>query len=271
MKTGLIDSHCHLNHADISALGDPATLMRTAHDAGVVGALTINCQIATEFPDVLKVAQANRNVWCTVGTHPHDAGLPEEKSITLERLIEIANSDPKVIGIGESGLDYYYNHSSHADQQASFRKHIRACKATGLPLVVHARDADEDIIKIMKDEGAGVGSGLSGVMHCFSSTRWLAEQALELGFYISFSGILTFKKSQELRDIARDVPLDRLLVETDSPYLAPDPLRGKPNQPAYIIHTLRVLADIKNLDEQGAINLCSKNFFNLFSKARLEP
>lgn len=271
MNIGLIDSHCHLNHDGIAGLGTPDDIMRTAHDAGVGGALTICCQIAKEFQSILNVARDHKNVWCTIGTHPHDAGEAAEKEITLERLIELANSDPKIIGIGESGLDYYYNHSSVGDQQDSFRKHIRACIATNLPLVVHARDADEDIIRILREEGAGTNPHLRGVMHCFSSTRWLAEQAVDIGFYISFSGILTFRKSQELRDIAADVPLDRLLVETDSPYLAPEPLRGKTNQPAYILHTLRTLAGIKNLDEQGAITLCNKNFFTLFDRAAVQP
>ena len=267
MNIGLIDSHCHLNHHGIEGLGTPAEIMAAANAAGVGGALTISCQIVSDFPSVLPVARAHKNVWCTVGTHPHDAGAPEEAAISLDELVKLANSDPKIVGIGESGLDYYYNHSDKAAQQESFRKHIRACIQTGLPLVVHARDADEDIVTILREEGAGTNPRLKGVMHCFSSTRWLAERSLELGFYISFSGILTFKKSEDLRDIARDVPLDRLLVETDSPYLAPEPLRGKTNQPAYICHTLRTLAEIKKIDEQRAIRICNKNFFDLFDRA----
>lgn len=271
MKIGPIDSHCHLNHENITGAGSPAEIMAAAHAAGVPGALTICCRIVQEFDAILNVAQANKNVWCTIGTHPHDAGLPEEKNITLDRLIELAQSDPKVIAIGESGLDYYYNHSDHAAQAESFRKHIRACIATGLPLVVHARDADDDIIKILLEEGAGTDARLKGVMHCFSSSRKMAEEAVALGFYISFSGILTFRKAQELRDIARDVPMDRILVETDSPYLAPEPYRGKTNQPAYIIETVRVLAGLKNLDERIAVEVCNKNFFTLFDKAVLNP
>lgn len=271
MKMGVIDSHCHLNHEGSAPLGTPAEIMANAQAAGVGGALTICCRISDEFDSVLKVAQTAPHVWCTIGTHPHEASDPAERAITVDQLVARANSDPKIIGIGECGLDYYYNHADKADQEAVFRTHIRAAKITGLPLIIHARDADEDIIRILKDEGGGVDPAIRGVMHCFSSTRWLAEQALAIGFYISFSGIVTFKKSEELRSIARDVPLDRLLVETDAPYLAPEPLRGKTNQPAYILHTVRTLAQIKNLDEQGAIEHCNENFFRLFNKATLAP
>lgn len=271
MNFGPIDSHCHLNHKNIEGAGSPGDIMALAHAAGVPGALTVCCRISEEFEDILNIARANKNVWCTVGTHPHDAGMDAEKNITLEKLIALANADTKVIGIGESGLDYYYNHSDHAAQGESFRKHIRASIATGLPLVVHARDADDDIIKILREEGAGTNPRLKGVMHCFSSTRKMAEDAVSIGFYISFSGILTFKKAQELRDIARDIPMDRILVETDSPFLAPEPYRGRINQPAHIIETVRVLANIKKLDERGAVACCNENFFQLFDRAVLTP
>lgn len=259
-----IDSHCHLNHEKLKDEGTPEDIVRNAKLSGVDGMLTICCRIADEFPEVLATAKKFDTVWCTIGTHPHDAGKESEKAITLDQLVTLAQSDPKIIGIGESGLDYYYNNSSHEDQQESFRKHIRACIETDLPLVVHARDADDDIIKIIREEGAGK---LRGVMHCFSSTRKMAEEALALGFYISFSGIVTFKQAEELRAIAKDVPLDRILVETDAPYLAPVPNRGKTNQPAYVLHTGAVLADLKTLDKETMAKHSKENFFSLFTKA----
>jgi len=263
-----IDSHCHLNHPGIADLGSPEDLIARAHESNVEGMLTISCRIVSEFPEILKIAQSHENVWCTVGTHPHDAGLEEERNVSLDQLVETANSDENIIGIGESGLDYYYDNSPRDDQAESFRKHIRACIETGLPLVVHARDADEDILKILKEEGAGT-SPLKGVMHCFSSGRGLAEGALDLGFYISFSGIVTFKKSTELQDIAKDIPLDRILVETDAPFLAPQPFRGKVNEPALVTHTGQFLANLKNISEQDMATYSKENFFTLFDKAKL--
>lgn len=260
-----IDSHCHLNHPKIREAGNVDEIIKGAVNAGVEGMLTINCRIADEFPEILKIAQDHKNVWCSIGTHPHDAGLEAEKAISLERLIELAQSDPNIIGIGESGLDYFYDSSPREDQQESFRKHIRACIATKLPLIIHARDADDDIIKIVNEENDGT---LSGVMHCFSSTRKLAEAALGWGFYISFSGIVTFKKSTELQDIARDVPLDRILIETDAPFLAPEPHRGKTNVPAYVGHTCAFLARLKIVEPENMATATRENFFSLFKKAK---
>lgn len=260
-----IDSHCHLNHEKIRSAGSVDAIVQNAAEAGVDGMLTICCRISEDFPEILKIAQTYENVWCTIGTHPHDAGLPAEKEISLESLISLAKSDPKIVGIGESGLDYYYDNSPRSDQQASFRKHIRACIATGLPLVVHARDADDDIIKIINEENDGT---LTGVMHCFSSTRKLAEAALEWNFYISFSGIVTFKKATELQDIARDVPLDKILIETDAPYLAPEPHRGKTNVPAYVAHTCEFLAKLKGIEAEEMAKITRENFFRLFTKAK---
>lgn len=263
-----IDSHCHLNHTKLAEIGTPGEIVANAVAAGVESMLTICCRVADEFPDILKLAKQFDNVWCTIGTHPHDASKPGEIAISQEELVRLAKSDAKIVGIGESGLDYFYNYATHEDQQQSFRKHIRACIETDLPLVVHARDADEDIIKILKEEGAGTGSGLNGVMHCFSSGRKMAEEALELGFYISLSGIVTFKQAEELRAIARDVPLDRLLVETDAPYLAPTPHRGKTNQPAYVVNTGKIAAEIKNVSPEEMAAITKENFFNLFTKAK---
>ncbi len=260
-----IDSHCHLNHTNIKGAGAPSDLVSRAKDAGVDGMLTICCRIAEEMDELLSITQDNDNVWCTVGTHPHDASKDGEKALSKADIVKIANSYPKIVGIGESGLDYYYNYSTPEDQAASFRKHIQACIETRLPLVVHARDADEDIIRIIREEGEG--TNLKGVMHCFSSGPKLAEDALEFGFYISFSGIVTFKKSTELQDIAKTVPLDRILVETDAPFLAPEPFRGKTNEPAYVQHTGRFVAALKEVSEEVIATHTKQNFFTLFDKA----
>lgn len=258
------DSHCHLNHARFEG-ADPGALVREARTEGVTGMVTICCRIHDEFSQILSIAEAH-DVWCTIGTHPHDAGNEGEQAVSLEELIRLARSSPKVVGIGESGLDYYYDLSPRDAQERSFRKHIRACVETGLPLVVHARDADEDIAAILKEEGAG--TGLRGVMHCFSSSRKLAEEALALGFYISFSGIVTFKNAGELQAIAKDVPEDRILVETDAPFLAPVPHRGKTNHPAYVRHTGEFLARLRGVDPAMFAKRTTDNFHALFTGAR---
>lgn len=262
-----IDSHCHLNH-DRNAAGDsPTAIVARAKSAGVTGMVNICCRIATEFSTVLSTAKAHDGVWCSLGTHPHDSGLPEEQAVTMEEIVSIANSDDKIIGIGESGLDFYYNRSPADAQEESFRKHIRACIETDLPLIVHARDADADIIRIIRDENRGARR-LRGVMHCFSSGPLLAEKALEEGFCISFSGIITFKNSNDLRDIARTVPLDRILIETDAPFLAPEPKRGQTNEPGYVSYVGQFLSSFYKLDEKSFSTSCNKNFFTLFTKAQ---
>jgi TatD DNase family protein len=227
--------------------------------------VNISCQITGDFPKVLETAESLDNVWCSIGTHPHDAGLEAEKAMSQEELVRLAGSSPKIIGIGESGLDYYYDNSPREDQQESFRKHIRACIETGLPLIVHSRDAEEDTMRIIREEGAG--TALSGVMHCFSSGPKLAAEALDFGFYLSFSGIVTFKKAVELQAIAKNTPLDRILVETDAPFLAPEPFRGKTNEPSYVRHTGRFLADLKDLSEETMAEATTQNFYSLFAKA----
>ncbi len=261
-----VDSHCHLIHKRLLNIGGPKQVVENAGDAGIEAMLTICCDIEHEFPEVLAVAREFDNVWCTIGTHPHDAGVEEEKAYSLEKLVELATSDPNIVGIGESGLDYFYKNSPVEDQKESFRKHIRACVETDLPLVVHARDADDDVIEIMREEG---GNGkLRGVMHCFSSSRKLGEEALDLGFYISFSGIVTFKNSQDLRDFAKDVPLDKMLVETDAPFLAPEPHRGQINEPALMPHTARLLAELHGISEEEIAMHTKANFYELFNKAQ---
>ena len=261
-----IDSHCHLNHERITDHGAPGELTARAREAGVLGMVNICCRVASEFPLILQTAEAHENVWCTIGTHPHDASKPDEKAVSLEELVRLAQSSPKIVGIGESGLDYYYDYSTPEDQAESFRKHIRACIETDLPLVVHARDADVDVMKIIREEGEG--TALRGVLHCFSSGRAMAEDALDFGFYISLSGIVTFKQAEELQAIARDVPLDRILVETDAPFLAPTPLRGKTNEPAYVTHTGTYVAGLKDVSADDMARITTENFFTLFNKAK---
>lgn len=261
-----IDSHCHLNHERVTPEDTPAMLAARAREAGVSGMISICCQIAKEFDGLLEMVRPLPNVWCSVGTHPHDAGLETEKAVTLDELCAKALSDPKVVGIGESGLDYYYDNSPREDQRESFRKHVRACVQTGLPLIVHSREAEADTAQILREEGGG--KGLRGVMHCFSSGPQLAKDALDLGFYISFSGMITFQKADELRYIAKTVPLDRILVETDAPFLAPVPHRGQTNEPAYVVHTGNYLADFLNIDREDFAAQTTENFFTLFNRAK---
>lgn len=262
-----IDSHCHLNHARVAPEDTPALLATRARAAGVSGMISICCRIEEEFDGLLRMVKPLENVWCSIGTHPHDAGLEAEKAVSLEQLCAKALSDNKVVGIGESGLDYYYDNSPRPDQQESFRKHVRACVQTGLPLIVHSREAEADTAQTLREEG---GSGrVRGVMHCFSSGPQLARDALDLGFYISFSGMVTFPKSDALRAIAKTVPVDRILVETDAPFLAPVPYRGKTNEPAYVAHTGNYLADFLGIDREEFAAQTTKNFFTLFDRARL--
>jgi TatD DNase family protein len=258
----LVDSHCHLDYPDFEAEGVAEIISRAA-SAGIGHFLTISTEIA-KFPQVLKIAESSALVHCTVGTHPHHAADEGEVNVTKEELIALTRH-PKVVGIGETGLDYYYDHSPRDEQQRIFSSHIEANGETGLPLVIHTRDADDDTIRLMRDVGQGKATG---VMHCFSSGPKLAEESLALGFYISFSGILTFKKAEELREVAKTVPMERLLVETDSPYLAPVPHRGKRNEPAYVVHTARVLAELKGVSPEDIAAQTTENFFKLFNKAK---
>ncbi|MDX2027546.1 MAG: TatD family hydrolase [Alphaproteobacteria bacterium] len=255
----LVDSHCHLDYDPLSE--DCKTVVARARNAGVVRMLNISTT-HKEFPKIRATAEAFDDVYCTVGVHPHHAG-DEGESLTQDDLVKLA-AHPKVVGIGETGLDYHYDHSPRDRQAESFRQHLRAGVAAGLPIIVHSREAEADTAKILKEEFAG--GKLTGVMHCFSSKRVLAEDALALGFYISLSGILTFKKAEELRAIARDVPMDRLLLETDSPYLAPEPYRGKPCEPAYIVNTAQVLAEVKGVSPEEIARQTTENFFRLFPK-----
>jgi TatD DNase family protein len=257
----LVDSHCHLDYKGLAE--DQAGILARARGAGVTRMVNISTTKG-DFPKVLATAEAHDEVFCSVGSHPHHV-TEDGQGFSADELIAAAKS-PKVVGIGETGLDYFYNKPPYDDQQLSFRDHIRAGIASNLPIIVHSREAEEDTLKILREEGAGQGARMKGVLHCFSSRRNLAEGALELGFYISLSGILTFKKSQELRDITKDVPLDRLLVETDSPFLAPEPYRGKVCEPAYVVNTAKVLADIKGVSLDEVAHQTTENFFRLFDK-----
>jgi len=252
----LVDSHCHLDYADPAAR---AGIVERARRAGVRTLLTISTKLS-EFPQVEAIAESDPDIWCSVGVHPHEAAAePGADAATLARLA----SHPKVIGIGESGLDFYYQHSPRAAQTDSFRRHAQAARAAKVPLIVHSRDADPETAAVLEEEGVS-----SGVIHCFSTGRELAERALALGLYISLSGIVTFKNADALRAVARDLPLDRLLVETDAPYLAPVPLRGKPNEPAYIVHTAAFVAGLKGVNPDELARRTTENFFRLFAKAK---
>lgn len=233
----LIDTHCHLDFPDFAEERD--AVVARARQAGVGAMITI-CTHVSRFAQVRAVAAAYPDVWCTVGVHPHEA-LAEEAHSGTDALFALSR-DPKVVGLGETGLDYYYDQSPRDVQQASFRRHLAVARETGLPVVVHTRDADADTIRILREEGGAQGR-LRGLLHCFSSSPELGRQALDLGFHISFSGIVTFKKSEELRDFVREVPLDRMLVETDAPFLAPVPKRGKRNEPAFVALTAALVAE----------------------------
>jgi TatD DNase family protein len=255
----LVDSHCHLDFDKFD--DDRAETLTRAFDAGVGMMVTI-CTRHSRFDEIRNLARSHDRLYCSVGIHPHQ--VAEEETATLEWLLSCA-ADPKVIGIGETGLDYFYDTSPRDDQISSFRTHIAAARETGLPLIVHTRDADDDMANILRDE-AGKGA-FPGVLHCFSSSRALAEVALELGFYISCSGIVTFKNAEDLRGIIRDVPLERLIVETDSPFLAPIPNRGKRNEPSFVVHTAEKVAELKELGTDEFARISTENFFRLFSKA----
>jgi TatD DNase family protein len=254
----LIDSHCHLDFADFEEERD--AIVARAHQAGVKRMVTISTRVR-RFAGLLALAERYDTVWCSVGTHPHNAG--EEPDIETAELVRLAEH-PRVVAIGEAGLDYHYDKAPRDLQARGFRRHIAAARETGLPLVIHARSADDDMIAILEDE-SGKGA-FPFILHCFSSGRALAETGIALGGHVSFSGILTFKNSDELRAIAADMPLDRLLVETDAPYLAPTPYRGKRNEPSYVVNTARVLAEVKGVDEAEIAAWTTENALRVFAK-----
>lgn len=254
----LIDTHCHLDFPDFAPELD--AVVERARAASVGRMITI-CTRVNRFDSVKAVAERFDNVWCSVGTHPHNAH--EEPDIAAAEIAALSEH-PKCVAIGEAGLDYHYDKSPRDVAAQVFRTHCAAARETGLPLVIHSRDADEDMARILREE---MGKGaFKALLHCFTASRMLAETGLELGLTISFSGVVTFKNSQELRDIARDVPLERIIVETDAPYLAPIPWRGKRNEPAFVASTARILAEVKGVSEADFAQATTANALRLFSK-----
>lgn len=254
----LIDTHCHLDFPDFEAERD--AIVARAHEAGVEQMITISTRVK-RFETILSIAEAYPNVFCSVGTHPHNAD--EELDITTEDLVRLS-AHPKVVAIGEAGLDYFYDNAPRDAQAEGLRRHIAAARETGLPLVIHSRSADEDMAAILTEE-TGKGA-FPFLLHCFSSGPDLARIGVELGGYVSFSGILTFPKSEELREIAKTVPHDRMIVETDAPYLAPKPFRGKRNEPAYVAHTAAMLAETIGVSTEEIATITTENAFRIFSK-----
>ncbi len=255
----LIDSHCHLDFPELNA--DLAGVLSRMRDNGVTHALTISTTLET-FPAVRAVAHAHANVWCSAGVHPDVRR--DGREATFEELVEMG-SDARVVALGETGLDYYRVEGDTGLQRERFRTHIRAARSLGKPLVIHTRNAAEDTLRLMREEGAGE---VGGVMHCFTESWEVAQGAMEQGFHISFSGIVTFKNAKDLKEVARRVPLERMLVETDSPYLAPVPHRGKPNQPAFVKHVAEEIAALRGIAFEEVARATTDNFFRLFRHAR---
>ena len=254
----VVDSHCHL---DFEGLAERLPeVLEAAETAGVGLMVSISTRVR-KFERVLRIAEENRNVYCTIGTHPHNAH--EELDVTVAELVKLA-AHPKVVGIGEAGLDYHYDFSPRAAQAQGFRLHIAAARETGLPLVIHSREAEYDTAAILAEEMRK--GAFKPLLHCFTSGIELARAGLALGAYVSFSGILTYKNAEDLRAVVAEVPMDRLLVETDAPYLAPVPFRGKTNEPAFVVKTLEALAAVKGVATDLMAQATNDNFFRLFSK-----
>jgi TatD DNase family protein len=254
----LVDSHCHLDFPDIAREQD--AIVARARAAGIGRMLTISTRVKRQA-QIVDIVEKYPDVYGTVGTHPHH--VDEEMDVTADALVALAKH-PKIVGIGEAGLDYHYDTGPRENQAKSFRQHIAAARETGLPLVIHSRDCDADMAAILTEEG-GKGA-FTAVLHCFTGGRELAFAAVELGHTIGFTGILTFKNSAELREIAKALPADRILVETDSPYLAPVPYRGKRCEPAYVVETAKVLADVRGVSFDEIARQTTENFFRLFKK-----
>lgn len=254
----LADSHCHLNYKGVAEASEE--VLARARASGVVAMLNISTR-ESEWDAIIGTAEREPDVWATVGIHPHEAD--EHPHVDTACLVAAA-ANPRVVGIGESGLDYYYEHSDRAAQQRSFRSHLAACRETGLPIVVHTRDAEDDTAAILREE---LGKGtFPGVLHCFTGSAELAGIALDLGFFISISGIVTFKSAQNLQAVARDLPLERLLIETDAPFLAPVPHRGKQGEPAFVADTCRFLAQLRDENPDELAEATRANFHRLFAK-----
>ncbi len=256
----LVDSHCHLDFPDFAA--DRADVLARARNAGVGVMVTIGTRLS-KFAEVRRIAESDPAIWCSVGVHPHET---DKEGVGDPAPLLDAARHSKVVGIGETGLDYFYKHSAPEAQGRSFRAHIAAARESGLPLIVHTRDADVDMIRILADEHRA--GAFPGLIHCFTASRELAEHAVALGLYISFSGILTFKNARDIQETAKALPLDRILVETDAPYLAPMPNRGKRNEPAFVAHTAAFLAKLRGETPERIAEATSENFFRLFAKVQ---
>jgi len=256
--TPLVDSHCHLNFEPLNnTLED---VLRHARDNGVGHMLCVSVTLET-FPEIRTMAHAHPHIFASVGVHPNER---EGQEPTVDELVELAKDD-RVVAIGETGLDYFRSQGDMGWQQERFRRHIRAAKQCGRPLIIHTRDAAADTLRIMREEDA---AGIGGVMHCFTESLQVAREALDLNFYISFSGIVTFRNAEALREVAKIVPLDRLLIETDAPYLAPMPFRGKTNEPAYVRHVAECLAGVRQTSLESIAESTTQNFFQLFHAAQ---
>jgi TatD DNase family protein len=267
-----VDSHCHLNFEEFT--GDLPRVLRDAREQGVKALLNIACRLE-EIPSVLQLTDTQPDlqltdtqteIYASVGIHPHEAASTFEtlKPLSIDEALKPYTSHPRLVGIGETGFDFYYNHSPRHEQEQAFRQQVELAVETNLPIIVHTRDAEPETIALLKSYAGQV----KGVIHCFSGTQWLADEALALGFYLSFSGILTFPKAENLRDIAKTIPLERLLIETDAPFLAPVPKRGKRNEPAFMVHTANMLAQLKEVALETLAHQTTTNFYTLFSKAK---
>ncbi len=255
----IVDSHCHLNYKDL--IEQQAEVVARARQQGVGCMLAINTKLK-EYDQIVEIVETYPDVFGSVGIHPHEA--ENEPHVALEALVTRAKH-PKIVGIGETGLDYYYDNAPRDMQQVNFRSHIAAARDTGLPVIVHTRDADEDCVAILREEMAK--GSFTGVIHCFTASQWLADAVLELGFYISISGIATFKNAKDLQATVQTIPMERLLVETDAPFLAPVPHRGQTCEPAFVMDTARFVAALKGVDFDELQHATTKNFFQLFNKA----
>jgi TatD DNase family protein len=255
----LVDSHCHLNYPDFSESLEE--ILKNSKEAGVKYLQTI-CTNLEEFDTIWRIALDNLNVFCSVGIHPDE--IRADNIVSKEEIIKLANLE-KVIGIGETGLDYYRNIDFTKFQINSFKEHIGAARVTDLPVIIHTRDAEEDTLSILREEMV-IGE-FPALIHCFTGTKEFAEKMLDLGLYISISGIVTFKKAEALQEIVKYLPLDRILIETDAPFLAPIPYRGKRNEPAFIKHTAQFIAELKNIEFEELADMTTNNFFRLFKKA----
>ena len=255
----LVDSHCHLNFQDFQE--DVDQVVRSAHERSIHTLLSI-CTKRDEIEDILQISETYPHVFASVGIHPHEAHLEAQDLMSLKKWIKERASHPKVIGLGETGLDFYYEHSPRTEQLSVFQTHIETAIDLQLPLIIHTRDAEKETLQLLK-----YFPKAKGVIHCFSGSPALAEEALALGYYISVSGIITFKKSEDLREVIKKVPLERLLLETDAPFLAPVPHRGKRNEPALMVHTAHQVAELKNISLEELAGATTRNFFTLFSKA----